>query len=365
MKNLVEIEQFLNNADFRFVRGGVKRLLFHEGVFDEIISLENLLAAWYEFRNGKRNKSDVRAFELHLEDNIFRLHEALRDQRYSHSRYSQFQITDPKLRVISKACIADRLLHKAIYRVLYPKWDTTFIYDSYSCRNEKGTHKAFSRLCQMTRSISKNYTQPCFALKCDIRKFFDSIDHDILIGLLHERVADKKLLSLLEHIIRSFEHSSGKGMPLGNLTSQLFANIYMDPLDKFVKHRLKAKYYLRYADDFIFLSDDSSKLMGYLVEVNQFLKTRLKLTLHPDKISLRKLNWGIDYVGYVALPHYSIPRRKTIQRMTRRIARMSVENKEIELAKIMPSYLGYLRHVDSHRIAQQMRRLSDVIHLTR
>jgi len=355
MKNLVEIEQFLNNADFRFVRGGhVKRTLFHDGVFEEIISLENLLVAWYEFRNGKRSKVDIQAFEYHLEDNIFQLHEDLSGQRYSHGQYHQFQITDPKPRVISKAAVRDRLLHKAIYRVLYPKWDTTFIFDSYSCRNTKGTHKAFRRLTQMGRKISKNYTQSCFALKCDIKKFFDSIDHQILIGLLGGRIADEKLLQLLRGIIGSFEHSPGKGMPLGNLTSQLFANVYMDPLDKFVKHQLKAKHYLRYADDFIFLADNPDELMGYLVEVNHFLKTKLGLSLHPDKIHLRKLNWGIDYVGYVALSRYAIPRKKTVKRIFKNLQR-SIDRGDDNLENRYQSYLGYLCHANAHTIQSKLK----------
>lgn len=316
-----------------------------------------MLAAWYEFRNGKRRKTDIQEFEYQLEDNIFQLHEDLSRQQYIHGQYHQFQITDPKPRVISKAMVRDRLLHKAIYRVLYPKWDTTFIFDSYSCRNEKGTHKAFARLCQMARSISKNYTQPCFALKCDIRRFFDSIDHDILLGLLRERIADDKLFNLLKNIIHSFEHSPGKGMPLGNLTSQLFANIYMDPLDKFVKHRLKTKHYLRYADDFVFLSNDSSELMGYLVEVNRFLKIRLKLNLHPDKISLRKLNWGIDYVGYVALPHHNLPRKKTVKRIFKNLQK-AIDLEAPNIDSKYQSYLGYLTHADSFKTRI---RLSDIV----
>lgn len=354
MKIEKEIVSALNNGDIRSVRGGgVKRMLFHSKVFDEIISLENLLAAWYEFRKGKRSRPDIQQFEHYLEDNIFELHEDLANQRYSHGQYHQFRIADPKLRIISKASIKDRLLHKAIYRVLYPQWDKTFIYDSYSCRNDKGTHRAFSRLKNIARKISDNYTQPCFALKCDIRKFFDSIDHVILMSLLQERIADKKLLVLLKNIIQSFEHSPGKGMPLGNLTSQLFANVYMDLLDKFAKHQLKAQYYLRYADDFIFLADNPDELMGYLIEVNQFLKNKLKLQLHPDKISFRKLNWGIDYVGYVALPHYKLPRMKTAKRILKNL-QQAVDRGDDNLENKYQSYLGYLSHADSYELKLQL-----------
>ena len=326
----------------------------HEGIFEQIISLENLFLAWQEFKCGKRSKSDVQSFEFHLEDNVFSLHHDLRDGTYRHGQYQPFKITDPKLRLINKAAVRDRLLHRAIYRVLYPLWDKTFIFDSYSCRNNKGTHKAFARLVSLIQKISQNYTQPCFALKLDIKKFFDSIDHEILMDLLKERIEDEQLSGLLQNIIDSFEYSPGKGMPLGNLTSQIFANVYLDPLDKFAKHKLKAKYYLRYADDFVFLSDKPDELMGYLVEANRFLKTRLKLNIHPDKIHLRKLKWGIDYVGYVVLPHYSIPRRKTVERISKRVNRLLSINNSSTLAKSLPSYLGYLKHVDAYNLASKL-----------
>ncbi|MFA5967130.1 MAG: reverse transcriptase/maturase family protein [Patescibacteria group bacterium] len=325
--------------------------------YRNIISLENLLEAWQEFVVGKRHRKDVQQFERDLMDNIIKLHKDLELGGYRHSAYSPFKISDPKPRNIHKAKVRDRLLHKAIYRVLYPIWDKNFIYDSYSCRNNKGTHKAFIRLQELTRRISRNYTQPCFALKLDIRKFFDSVDHKVLIDLLKEKIEDEKLIGLLWDIINSFEHSPGKGMPLGNLTSQLFANVYLDPLDKFAKHKLKAKYYLRYADDFIFLSDNPDILLGYLVEVNQFLKTNLKLNVHPNKIHLRKFNWGIDYVGYVALHRYSIPRRKTVKRIFKKVARLLRENDYEELTNAVPSYLGYLQHASSYRLRCRLEEL--------
>jgi len=288
-------------------------------------------------------------FEYTLEDNIFQLYKDLTNGAYRHGSYQQFRITDPKARLISKSSVRDRLLHHALYRVLYPAWDKTFIFDSYSCRNNKGTHKAFQRLIQFARQVSHNYTQPCFALKLDIKRFFDSIDHEILMDLLKQRIEDEQLLGLLQNIIDSFKHSLGKGMPLGNLTSQLFANVYLDPLDKFAKYHLKAKYYLRYADDFIFLADNPQELMGYLVEVNQFLETWLKLKLHPDKIILRKLKWGIDYVGYVVLLRYNLPRKKTVQRIFKTMVYLKGHYPE-QIPLVLPSYVGYLRYADTHNL---------------
>lgn len=244
----------------------------------------------------------------------------------------------------------DRLLHQAIYQILYPGFDQTFIFDSYSCRNNKGTHKAFQRLVSTARRVSRNYSAPCWALKMDIKKFFDSIDHQVLLKLLTRRIADQKLLDLLEMIIASFAVVPGKGMPLGNLTSQLFANVYMDPFDKFVKHQLKIKHYLRYADDFLILSSNPDELLGCFVELNRFLKEELKLRIHPEKVLLRKLSWGIDFVGYVALPHYQLPRRKTVRRIFKNVGSSSPE----ELVKSLPSYLGYLSHANSYGVQKKL-----------
>ncbi len=329
-----------------------------KGYYEHIISLDNLLEAWREFVVGKRSRKDVQLFERDLMANILKLNRDLESGNYHHSSYHPFKIADPKPRNIHKAGVRDRLLHRAIYRVLYPIWDKTFIYDSYSCRNTKGTHRAFLRLQKITREISANYTQPCFALKCDIRRFFDSIDHEVLMALLQKRISDAKLLDLLQEIVGSFELSPGRGMPLGNLTSQLFSNVYLDPLDKFVKHHLRVKNYLRYADDFISLTNNPDELMGYLVEVNQFLKTKLKLQLHPDKISFGKFEWGIDYVGYVALPHYQLPRAKTVKRMYKKISRSLVLGDFDAVVKAMPSYLGYLGHVEGYKTSQQLKNLA-------
>jgi retron-type reverse transcriptase len=269
-----------------------------------------------------------------------------------HDSYQQFLITDPKQRLISKATVRDRLLHHAIYRVLYPLFDQTFVFDSYSCRKDKGTHRAFRRLGVLTRKVSKNYTQPCWALKCDIRKFFDSVDHKILSDLLRQRIEDERVFNLLEYVIHSFHAKSGKGIPIGNLISQLFVNIYLDPLDKFIRHQLQAPMYLRYADDFLLLGTNPDELLGYFVEINQFLKTTLKLSIHPNKIHLRKVSWGIDFVGYNALPHYTLPRAKTVKRVFQKITALMGDRKRLEMSLL--SYLGYLSHANAYQISNEL-----------
>ena len=166
--------------------------------FEDIISIDNLLFAWEEFIKGKRNKKDVCEFSFYLMDNILSLYEDLKNHVYKHGGYQRFSINDPKPRIIHKADVRDRLLHHAVYRILYPFFDKTFISDSFSCRNNKGMHKAINRFGDFSRIVSKNNTKSCWILKCDIKKFFASVDQKTLIEILQKHITDKNILNLLE-----------------------------------------------------------------------------------------------------------------------------------------------------------------------
>ena len=239
-------------------------------MFHEIISCKNLFDAWEEFKRGKRMQTGVCAFERHLEKNIFDLYGELRGEAYRHGPYEQFRIDDPKPRLISKASVRDRVVHRAIHRVLYPAVDSYFIYASYASRIGKGTHRAFWRARTLLRAMSRNHTRTCFVLQCDIRKFFDTVDHAVLVSLVENTIKDKRAVDLLWGIIRSFHTLPGKGMPLGNLTSQLFANMYMDPLDKFITHGLGISSYVRYADDFLIVTDDTRTAWDIASRISRF-----------------------------------------------------------------------------------------------
>mgnify|MGYP001586686382 FL=1 len=268
-------------------------------MFEEIISMENLLEAWREFLRGKRGRADVQEFSLLLMDNLFVLHRNLANRTYRHGVYQAFNISDPKPRNIHKASVRDRLLHHAIYRVLYPYFDRKFIADSFSCRIGKGTHKALARFRTFAYKASSNNTKTCWILKCDIQKFFASIDHNILKMILAKHIADRDILWLLGQVIDSFSSVAGQdvGLPLSNLTSQLLVNIYMNEFDQFVKHKLKARYYIRYADDFVVFSRDKRWLERVLPRIRDFLRGELQLELHPDKISIKTLASGVDFLG--------------------------------------------------------------------
>lgn len=317
------------------------------GGFEEIAAAENLLEAWREFLNGKRNKRDVQEFGMRLMDNILSLCAELMNGTYRHGGYRAFNISDPKPRNIHKASVRDRLLHHAIYRVLYPFFDRTFIADSFSCRNGKGTHAAINRFREFHRIVSKNGTRQCWVLKCDIRKFFASIDHEILIGIIEEYTRDENLIRLLKEIIGSFSSTEPSvGLPLGNLTSQLFVNIYMNEFDQFMKHTLKAKYYIRYADDFVILSPSQEWLEIILPEMQYFLENRLHLKLHPQKVSIETIYSGVDFLGWVHFVDHRVLRTATAQRMVRNLER----NRKYETVQ---SYRGLLKHGNADKLMEK------------
>lgn len=295
----------------------------------------------------------MQIFERHLEDNLFELHEKLKTKTYQHGPYQSFHVHDPKQRHIHKALVEDRVVHHLLYKFLYDLFDKSFIFDSYSCRLEKGTHKGVLRLEKFTRKVSKNYTKSCWALKCDIKKFFASINHKILLQLLRKKIKDKNIIWLLQQVIDSFhsEHGQSKGMPLGNLTSQVFANLYLNELDQFVKHRLKIRWYLRYADDFLILNTDPEALRRCIDTLKQFLADKLGLALHSDKIILRRLNWGIDFLGYIVLPHYRLPRTKTRRRIFQRPGNLEITTQSLF------SYLGYFSHANAFKVEEELKNL--------
>src|SRR3989344_5290534 len=320
----------------------MKSILLHK--FEDIISVENLLEAWQEFFRGKKNKPDVQEFQLRLMDNIFNLHYDLVHHTYKHGGYQQFKINDPKPRIIHKASVRDRFLHHAIYRILYPFFDTTFISDSFSCRDDKGMHKAINRFKEFARVVSKNNTKTCWILKCDIRKFFASVDQNILMKILEKRIEDESIVNLLKEIIFSFKPN---GLPLGNLTSQLFANVYLNELDQFVKHKLKVKHYIRYADDFVIFCEDEGYLENLIPLISDFLQNGLNLILHPNKIYIKRLNAGMDFLGWVNFGGYRTLRNKTKKRMLEKIK----DNPKLE---ILNSYWGLLKHGATKKIKKQI-----------
>ncbi len=288
-------------------------------------------------------------FSVHLMDNILDLRQELLTKTYKHSQYEAFVINDPKTRSIHKASVKDRLLHHAIVRILYSYFDKKFIYDSYSCRVNKGTHRAVDRLNHFGRKVSRNNTKTVWVLKCDVRKFFASINKQVLKDILRKYIQDPDILWLLGHVIDSFqtESNSELGLPLGNLTSQLLINVYMNEFDQFTKHVLKVKYYIRYADDFVILDTDKNYLVNLLPKIKVFLGEKLKLTLHPNKVSIKTLASGIDFLGWVNFPEYKVLRTSTKRRMLKRLNQLPTE-------ETLNSCLGLIKHGNTLKLQEKI-----------
>ncbi len=282
-------------------------------------------------------------FQFHFMDRILDLHFDLKNKAYIHKGYEEFKISDPKPRTIHKASVRDRILHRTIYLKLYPFFDRTFISDSFSCRYNKGTHKALERFKTFHYKISKNNTKTCWVLKCDIKKFFASIDHQILFKILEKYISGKDILWFLKKNVGSFHSTeAGKGLPLGNLTSQLLVNIYMNEFDQWMKHRLKAKYYIRYADDFVILSNSKTDLEEKLRKISDFLESELKLNLHPDKVFIKTIASGVDFLGWVHFPSHRVLRTSTKRRMLKKLKDAKSET--------IQSYRGLLQHGNTHHL---------------
>ncbi len=345
---------------------------FYRNLFGLVAEPENLFSAWDLFRRGKTNRPDVMKFESRLEENIFKLHRELTGKTYRHGPYRYFWIRDPKLRRIHKAMIRDRVVHHAVFRILNLVYELTFAPVSFSCRIGKGMHRGVEKAGKMLRQVSHNYANTCYALKCDVKKFFDSVDHDTLIEILSRKIRDPDFMWLLKEIIGGYptrgafsslahtQNAARVGIPIGNLTSQLFANIYLNEFDQFVRHELKVKYYARYTDDFIIISKDRNYLQSLIGPVQEFLRERLKLALHPNKVTIRKFRQGIDFLGYTILPYHRALRTKTKKRIFRKIKqkinlhKLDLVSKD-SLEQSLQSYLGVLSHADAYQISQEFK----------
>jgi len=218
-----------------------------------------------------------------------------------------------------------------------------WVHDSYSCRIGKGVHKAINRYRTFAVQVAKNHTRTAWVLQCDLRKFFASIDHTVLLAIVAKRIPDPRTQALVANIVGSFHASApGKGLPLGNLTSQVLVNLYMNEFDRYVKHELRERFYIRYADDFLILSEDRAHLLRLLPILKAYLHDELSLALHPGKISLRTVSSGIDFLGWVHFPDHRVIRTNT----KKRALRATLHN--------VTSYLGLLSHGNTYKLRHRL-----------
>jgi RNA-directed DNA polymerase len=327
--------------------------------FEKIISVENIFRAWNVFKAGKEKKQEIIFFEINIEDNLFSLRDDLCSGNYRHQAYEYFRISDPKKRDIHKASVRDRIVHQILYDYLRELFEPLFIDHSYSSRIGKGSHRAVRQLKEFSHDIAKKNFGRCYAAKCDARKYFENIDHDVLLEILGGKIKDKNIKNILKEIIESFHSYPGKGIPLGNVTSQIFANIYLNELDQFVTGKLNVRHYVRYNDDFVILDYNKEGMVECVRMAKAFVESRLLLKIPKEKITFRKLKWGIDFCGYVVLPNAILLRRKTKKRMLENIFRATERFKKGEIAEkdfsvIFNSYCGLIKHCDSHHLKNKL-----------
>jgi retron-type reverse transcriptase len=337
-------------------------------IFEQISNFENLHTAYLKARKGKRYRVAILEFGINLEENLLQLQYDLRNDTYVHGTYREFIVHDSKKRHIKAAPFRDRVVHHAICTVIEPIFEKGFIYDSYACRVEKGTHKAVKRLQYFIHSVQKSCAicflgyprkQVFFCLKCDISKYFNSVNHEILLRLIRKKIACKRTMKLIEHIVRSDNAEMGTGIPIGNLTSQLFANVYLNELDQFMKRNMQIRYYIRYMDDFLVLNNNKKKLHALKVSIKHFLDKKLRLTLHPKKATISPIQNGIDFLGYLVYKQYRLLRKSTVKRFmvrTRKQQKMFKNGllSEEQLNASIASWLTYATFGNSWRLRNKI-----------
>lgn len=343
-------------------------MITYNNLWDKICSFQNLLLAAQKAQKGKRFQDNVGRFNFNLEAELLLLQNELQNQAYQPGLYRSFYIYEPKKRMISAAPYRDRVVHHALCNIIEPIFDKMFIYDSYANRKEKGTHKAVNRFTEFCR---KNK----YVLKSDIKKYFPSIDHQILYDLIAKRITDKKCLWLIRLIIDSsnlqeeithyfngddlfMPYERRRGLPIGNLTSQFFANIYLNEFDHYVKEVLRCRYYIRYVDDFVVLDNDKKRLQCVKKQMQQYLES-LRLRFHPRKCHISPVTQGTNFLGYRIFPTHRLLNKDNIRRFKERLSRfqrfyaagmLSLD----KLTASIRSWIAHAGHADTYRLRKRL-----------
>jgi len=342
------------------------------------------LKCYYECRKRKRYTINAAKFEINFESELLKLQKELKEHTYKPGRSICFVVTKPKPREIFAADFRDRIVHHILVGYLERIWEPKFIDQSYSCRKERGTHLALKDLKRYIRKASRNNRQPVYYLQVDIRSFFVSLKKDILLELIKKQVKNPEILWLAKRIIfhdpttnyylkgdpslfalipdhkSLFKVPPNQGLPIGNLTSQFFANVYLNELDQFVKHILKVKYYLRYVDDLVLLSSNKEQLKTWRNQINEFLLSKLKLNIHPKKQVLQDINKGVNFVGFIVKPNYVLMRRRAVANLKQKLWRFNKNSNvliELEIKQILAavnSYYGQFKHAQTFNLRQKL-----------
>ena len=351
---------------------------------EDSLSIEAVFNAYFDCRKAKRNSLNQLRFEVYLETNLVRLHDDLCSGNYKIGRSIAFIITHPKIREVWAADFRDRVVHHIIYNTISDYHHHRFIRDNYACIPGRGTHDGLRRISGFARSITQEWTKPAYYLRADVANFFNSIDKNILLELTDRYVPTGWLRALIHQVAlhdprenfsmhspthlfdrvprhKSLMHApTGKGLPIGNLTSQFFANLYMNELDQFVKHKLKAKYYGRYVDDVVLFHEDPDVLNDWYMQMDEFLKANLALRFHPNKKEINMADGGINFIGFIIKPGRTYLRRTSLDKCHQKIRAWERRGSPVDtetlqdISKSLNSYLGMLRQVDGYNARKEI-----------
>lgn len=341
----------------------------YSNLYKQVCSKENLELAWKKARKRKTLKQYVIAFESNISENLALLRTELLLHSYRPLPLSTFVLRDPKTRKISVSNFRDRIVHHALCNIIGSIYDARFIHDSYANRKGKGTLNAIKQLDEFKRKVSHNGTIISkfrsrnvrgFFLKCDIKHYFDTVSHANLMEILRKTIKDREVLFLIHNILKNHStQTKGRGMPLGNLTSQFFANIYLNELDQYVKHELKAKYYIRYVDDFIILHKDKNQLFYYKDNIAEFLKQKLLICLNLEKSKIKPLSRGIDFLGYRIHYYHKLLRKRNIRKVYRQLSQLKTEfdSGQIDYDRIynfLEGWCAYAKNANTYSLRKQL-----------
>lgn len=321
-------------------------------IFDQVCSFANLYEAYRKAMRGSGKTEEACRFSFYLEKELLQLKRELECENYRPAPYRYFQIFDPKERTISVAPFRDRVVHHALVRGIEPVFEGAFIFDSYATRKGKGSHAAVKR----AQEFLKKYP---WYLKLDVAKYFDGIDHEILMELINRKIKDRKVMELARQVIANSDRSrglmEGKGLPIGNLTSQFFANVYLDPLDHFIKDKLGIKGYVRYMDDMVIFAESKDELKRIFKVVETKLSECLQLRLKDKATLLNSRLHGLPFLGFRIFPEMIRIRKENIRRFKKGFAaRLYALQKgrisEEEFAAGMQSTFAWLAFADSYQV---------------
>jgi len=354
----------------------------------ETFSYEKLYKAYLDCRKNKRNTDSALEFEWDMEKNLYELYKEINSKTYNPGKSICFVCEEPTVREIFAAEFRDRIIYHLLVNEVEEAGERNFIYDSYSCRKNKGTHKAVKRLKSFSKKVTKNYSRSAYCLQMDISGFFMSINHKVLYAIFkkiivrqekphrwksdllwlgkkviyhkpidnYQKKGNTELFKLVPPRKSLFFADKNKGLPIGNYCSQFFSNLYLNQLDQFVKRKLKRKYYIRYVDDFLILGTSKKSLKNDSLKIENFLKNYLDLKINTSKTKLKDLRSGIDFLGYFLKPGYKLARERTVKSLKSKLYEFRSQpnpNPEEVMATIN-SYFGHFKHANSFKLRKNI-----------